>query len=86
VLTTLADIGPTKLLPDEQERIRYAADSLIFCSGLERDEAALDALADIESLCRSLIESGRWEPVTAAQLEDDVAHCGPRRVEQLNAA
>ena len=86
VLSTLEDLGPSKLLPDEQERIRFAADTLIFCSRLDGDDAALEALRDIESLCRALIDSGRWEPATAAQLERDVAHCGPRRVEELNAA
>lgn len=86
VLTTLEDLGPSKLFPDEQERIRYAADSLIFCSDLDGDGAALEALRDIEQLCQALVDSGRWEPVTAAQLEADIAGCGPRRIEQLKAA
>ena len=86
VLTTLEQLGPSKLLLQEQERIRYAADSLIFCSQLEGDDAACEALSDIEDLCRTLVDSGRWEPVTAARLETDVAECGPRRLEVLSAA
>jgi hypothetical protein len=86
VLDTLEQLGPSKLLPDEQDRIRYAADSLIFCSELERDDAALEALSDIELLCQALFDSGRWEPVIAARLEDDVVQCGPRRLEALTPA
>ncbi len=86
VLQTLEQLGPSKLLPEEQDRIRYAADSLIFCSELERDDAALEALTDIELLCWALVDSGRWEPVTAARLEHDVVECGPPRFETLKAA
>lgn len=86
VLDTLEHLGPSKLLPGEQDRIRYAADSLIFCSELETDDAALEALNDTARLCEALVDSGRWEPLTAARLEHDVAQCGPRRFELLQAA
>lgn len=86
VLHTLDELGPSKLQPDEQDRIRYAADSLIFCAELERDDAALEALTDIELLSRALVDSGRWESETAARLERDVVECGPPRFEALEAA
>ncbi len=34
VVQTLAELGPTKLLPGEQARIRDAADTLIFACDL----------------------------------------------------
>ncbi|HEY2771324.1 MAG TPA: hypothetical protein VGI87_12175 [Solirubrobacteraceae bacterium] len=86
VLHTLEELGPSKLQPDEQDRIRYAADSLIFCAELERDDAALEALTDIELLSHALVDSGRWEQATADRLERDVLECGPPRYEALEAA
>jgi hypothetical protein len=86
VMKTLEDLGPSKLFADEQDRIRYAADSLIFCSALERDDAALEALTDIELLSQALVDSGRWEQITAMRLRDDVSQCGPRPVPALTAA
>jgi len=86
VMRTLDDIGPSKLLDGEQERIRHAADNLIFCCGLDGDVAAHEALADIDRLRRALVESGRWEPLTAGRLAADVAQCGPPAVPVLKAA
>ena len=67
VIQTLAELGPAKLQPAEQERIRYAADSLILCADLFEDDAARDSLEDTELLCEVLVQSGRWERVTADQ-------------------
>jgi hypothetical protein len=78
VMRTLTEIGPSKLLAGEQERVRDAADTLIFSSGLSDEQAASDALADVDELCRDLVASGRWERVTAAQLAQDVRGCGAR--------
>ena len=61
VMKTLDDVGPSKLLDREQQRIRYAADNLIFSSDLDIDVEACDALEDVAALCRALVESGRWE-------------------------
>lgn len=77
VMQTLEDMGPSKLLDDEQERIRYAADNLIFSTDLKSDIEAREALEDVEALCRALVQSGRWEHFTATKLADDVYHCGP---------
>jgi hypothetical protein len=86
VMKTLEDMGPSKLFEAEQQRIRYAADNLIFSTDLTGDPEALDALGDVEDLCRALVESGRWEQATAAQLADDVLQCGPVAPAVLQAA
>jgi hypothetical protein len=71
VMKTLADDGPAKLLPDEQETIRVAADALLF----EGD--AYDELAAVEDLAQHLVDANRWPPERARTLVDDVAACGP---------
>jgi hypothetical protein len=76
VMHTLDELGPSKLLPEEQDRIRYAADNLIFSGDLAGDEATA-ALADALTLCEALVQSGRWERVTATRLADDIRACGP---------
>jgi hypothetical protein len=86
VIHTLRDLGPGKLFDGEQERIRDAADNLIFSRGLLEDDAALNSLGDIELLCRGLVDSGRWERVTATRLADDIAACGPLDARNLKAA
>lgn len=86
VMRTLEELGPSKLLDGEQDRIRYAADNLIFSRVLTDDVAALDALDDVERLCRGLVQSGRWEANTATRLADDVSQCGPAMSTELKAA
>jgi hypothetical protein len=87
VTQTLAELGPSKLWDGEQDRIRYAADTLIFCSGLPADEAARNALADAELLVHDLVESERWTQPTADRLLGDLRACGPAEaVVQLEAA
>jgi hypothetical protein len=75
VVRTLDDLGPTKLLATEQERIRDAADTLIFSAGVEDAERA--AIADVQALVDHLIESGRWTAERAEELRDDLLGCGP---------
>jgi hypothetical protein len=86
VLHTLAELGPTKLQPAEQDRIRYAADSLIFCNDLLDDDATRDSLEDTELLCEVLVESGRWERVTADRLIAELRACGPEIPFELQQA
>jgi hypothetical protein len=83
ITQTLRELGPSKLLDSEQDRIRSAADSLIFCADLAHDAAARMSLEDVEKLCRSLVDCGRWEHVTAMRLSDDVWDCGPGRSSDL---
>jgi hypothetical protein len=75
VVRTIDEIGPTKLLAGEQQRIRDAADTLVFCVGIDADERA--AIADVEALVNHLIESGRWTAERGFELRDDVLGCGP---------
>jgi hypothetical protein len=74
VIKTLEDLGPSKLQPAEQERIREAADNLIFAAGI--DEAATP-LADVEELAEHLVASERWTAERADQLVSDLLACGP---------
>ena len=75
IVKTLEDLGPAKLLAGEQERIRDAADTLIFASG--PDDHVLAAIDDVRTLAGHLSESGRWTDERAAQLVDDVTATGP---------
>ena len=86
VMKTLDDMGPSKLLDDEQQRIRYAADNLIFSNDLTADAEARNALDDVAALCRTLVESDRWQPESAMRLLDDVCECGPDSPVILQAA
>jgi hypothetical protein len=74
VVKTLEDLGPAKLQAAEQERIRDAADNLIFAAGLED---AFATMADVEELAEHLVSTGRWTSERAEQLVSDVLACGP---------
>jgi hypothetical protein len=85
VIHTLNELGPSKLVSSEQDRIRQAADNLIFSRDLLEDAGAGEALKDVEHLCRTLVDSGRWEQATATRLANDISQCGPPPAE-LKAA
>jgi hypothetical protein len=74
VVKTLDEIGPTKLQPAEQDRVRDAADTLIFAADLDEARAAM---ADVDSLAEHLVASDRWSEERARQLVDDLLACGP---------
>ena len=74
VIKTLEDLGPAKLQPGEQDRIREAADNLIFAAGLEELHTAL---TDVEGLIEHLVASDRWTAERADQLLSDLVACGP---------
>ena len=74
VVKTLEDLGPAKLQPTEQDRIREAADTLIFAADLDE---ARNTLADVEALVEHLVASGRWTAERAEQLAADLLACGP---------
>ena len=74
VVKTLEDLGPAKLQPAEQDRVRDAADTLIFASGIDETRAAM---ADVETLADHLVASDRWSEDRAKQLVDDLLACGP---------
>jgi hypothetical protein len=74
VVKTLDDLGPAKLQPAEQERIRDAADTLIFASTLDEARAALE---DLDALCELLVATGRWSEQRATDMAQDLLACGP---------
>lgn len=86
VMTTLRDLGPSKLLPVEQDLVRETADTLLFCADPGADESAGDAVAAIEAVSANLVESGRWTAERAAELVDDVLACGLLTVARADAA
>ena len=75
VVETVDELGPSKLLLAERDRIRAAADLLVFARDMIRDPEARDALLDADALCRHLVDSGRWESTTADQLADHLFAC-----------
>ena len=77
VVQTLSELGPTKLLPAEQARIRDAADTLIFAATLDD---ARDALRDMGALAEHLLKSGRWLEERVDTLIADLLACGPTAV------
>ena len=86
VTQTLSDLGASKLQADEQDRIREAADALIFSVDLDQDRAARAALEDVDDLLNALVECGRWTRETAERLADDLYACGPAHAIELTAA
>jgi hypothetical protein len=77
VTATLAEIGPTKLQAAEQDTLRDAADTLLFCEDVAGDPAAQAALARVDELLEHLVASDRWTPERADDLRRDVEACGP---------
>jgi hypothetical protein len=74
VIRTLEDVGPTKLHADEQERIREAADTLIFAATAAE---VLGTLEEVDALGEHLVATGRWTEERAAELVQDLVACGP---------
>ena len=74
VIKTLDDLGPAKLQPAEQDRIRDAADTLIFAVDLDDARASM---ADVDTLAEHLVGTGRWTSERADQLVRDLLACGP---------
>jgi len=74
VVKTLEDLGPAKLQAAEQDRIREAADTLIFATDLEEARAALE---DVDALAEHLVATGRWTDERAERLVQDLLACGP---------
>jgi hypothetical protein len=81
VMKTLEDLGPAKLHELERQRVRQAADTLLFAA--PQDPGAYDAVTDVEHLCRHLVDSGRWTGDAAGRLSDDVAACGPALMDDV---
>jgi hypothetical protein len=78
-MKTIADLGPTKLLPAEQDQLREAADALFFCESLD-DEAAIEAVGASHATVEHLVATERWTVERAAELVRDLEACGPAGV------
>jgi hypothetical protein len=74
VVRTLEDVGPTKLHSDEQERVREAADTLIFAATAGEVRGTLE---DVDALAEHLVATGRWSDERAAELVQNLVACGP---------
>ena len=74
IVRTIDDIGPTKLQPAEVDRIREAADTLIFASTADEIRPAID---DVRALTEHLVGVDRWTEERAEQLLRDLDSCGP---------
>jgi hypothetical protein len=75
-MQTLAELGSTKLHEDEVDRLREAADTLLFTEDMA-DDAAQTAVRDARGVIDNLVASGRWTEERAGRLADDLAACGP---------
>ena len=76
VVKTLEDMGAAKLQRAEEQRIRDAADTLLFCETPDAP-GGREAISDLEALIRHLTETERWTEERARALAEDVAACGP---------
>ena len=74
IIKTLEDIGPAKLQPAEEQRIRDAADNLLFAADLDEARATL---TDVDTLAEHLIGSGRWTTERTTELVQNLQACGP---------
>jgi hypothetical protein len=86
VIQTLKEMGPSNLLRDEQKRMRYATDNLIFSRDLAQDAPARAAIVDIERLGRPVVDSARSEKAAAIRLANDASQCGRNLPADLRAA
>jgi hypothetical protein len=76
-MKTVDDLSPSKLHPQEQQVVRDAADSLLFCEDLTEDTTAEQTLADLYELVDQLVDSDRLAPETGRRLVGEVEACGP---------
>lgn len=65
------------LLPHEEDRIREAADALLFCSNDWSDEQTLEELGEAVRLVEGLAEEGRWQDAHAQLVLRELRACGP---------
>ena len=76
VMRHLDELGEAKLQQAEQDRLREAADTLLFCEDATRPEVNA-ALEDVEVLVEALLEADRMTDERARRVLDDVSACGP---------
>jgi hypothetical protein len=76
-METLRSVGESKLHRTEQDQLREAADTLLFCDDIDAGTDAKRALEGVRDLTRRLAATGRWTPEAADRLLEDIAGCGP---------
>jgi hypothetical protein len=77
VVKALDDLSESKLHPDEQQIVREAADSLLFCEDISTDAATELALGELYELTDRLVETDRMSSEATLKLTADVEACGP---------
>ena len=75
-MPTLNEMGPSKLLGDQQERIREAADHLIFSRDLAQDALARQAMGT-SSGCVAPSSTAHVGQAAAMRLANDASQGGP---------
>ena len=85
VMRTLRGLDAPALSAVEQDRLREAADALLFARGLDDGDVQW-ALAGVAVLADELIDAERWTPRRAQQLLDDIWACGPYSATDIAAA
>jgi len=76
VMRTLRGVDAPPLSTSEQDRIREAADALLFCRDVD-DADVRWTLVDVAVICDGLVDAERWTQRRAQQLLDDIWACGP---------
>ena len=76
VMQHLTQLSGTQLQPGEADRLREAADTLLFCED-PRGEEARSALGDAEALVEHLIEVERFTEDRGHLVLRDLGECGP---------
>ncbi|MBA2766996.1 MAG: hypothetical protein H0U33_08490 [Solirubrobacterales bacterium] len=77
VIKALNDLADSKLHPEEQQIVREAADSLLFCEDMASDPAAELALGELYELTDRLVENDRMSSEATLRLTADIEACGP---------
>jgi len=86
VIHTVEELGASALGSRERDVMRHAADSLFFSRDLLEDDAAREALQDLERLCRALVDTGRLMETSATRIAREISQCGPPPPAELRAA
>jgi hypothetical protein len=82
---TLRGFDASALSAVEQDRLREAADALLFARDLDDGDVQW-ALAEVAVLADELIDAAHWTPRRARQLLDDIWACGPYPATDIAAA
>ena len=85
VMRTLRGVDAPALSAVEQDRVREAADALLFCRDFDVADVRW-ALAEMAVLCDELVDAERWTPRRVQRLLDDIWACGPDLTAHLPTA